>query len=628
MKKLLLILTILFSTSAFAQDMGDGKKGAKVYTIATLPTCSATANNGQSVSVSDGNKGSRTCRNTNGSTYKWVDDNPVFNVQNFGACGGCSTAVNDAAILAAVSAAVPGDIIDFPTDPDGTSAVYDIATGIPLRMGLRYRGRGGGAIGSQSSYQGVVIRPTGAIWAFDRDVSQASVLSGVTIENINIQWSNSSVLGGINWDGISWGSITNVGIEPSADLVTRRYGVKVNTTSYGCYYNNFTNVHLRGNGLNRVTGFYFTGYAHENKVIGGSCQDCDIPVILEGVDGENIDGYAVDGSFDVAYKFIGGNQNRIWGGRAESYPKAGLSLSRTSNVVTVTHDGTTLFTVGQWVRIGSAGDSTFNLTYAPVQIASVPSTTTFTYAQTAADATTTGTLYFGLVASFDSTSKGNVIQYTNDQQVAKTYTESTKGTNTVAFNVGGSLAKWAWNKGSSSTGKGIQMGEWPVATDYWFLGAGGLDEATAGNYSFLWDNAGGLFINAPSGQAFALRYGNTSKATIGSTGLTIPSGSGLIISDTGTATATAGAATLNTQTGIITSEALTTASGSAYALTITNSKVTTSSIVTASVQNGTNSVDNYYVQRITPGSGSVTIVIYNASGGALNGTIKVSFIVM
>ncbi|MDE2103964.1 MAG: hypothetical protein KGL39_42400 [Patescibacteria group bacterium] len=108
-------------------------------------------------------------------------------------------------------------------------------------------------------------------------------------------------------------------------------------------------------------------------------------------------------------------------------------------------------------------------------------------------------------------------------------------------------------------------------------------------------------------------------------GLTLGAGSNLTL-DTGTAAATAGAATLNKQSGTITSESITTAAGSVYTLTLTNSLVTASSRVFASVDNGTNTRTNLIVQKITPGSGSVTIDVKNDEPtNALNGTIKINF---
>lgn len=100
------------------------------------------------------------------------------------------------------------------------------------------------------------------------------------------------------------------------------------------------------------------------------------------------------------------------------------------------------------------------------------------------------------------------------------------------------------------------------------------------------------------------------------------------LGDSGTATATAGAATLNKQLGVITTESLTTAGGAAYTLTLTNSAVSATSRVFASVCNGTNTVANYHVETVTEASGSVAIVIRNNTAATpLNGTLKIKFVV-
>lgn len=100
------------------------------------------------------------------------------------------------------------------------------------------------------------------------------------------------------------------------------------------------------------------------------------------------------------------------------------------------------------------------------------------------------------------------------------------------------------------------------------------------------------------------------------------------LGDNGTASATAGAATLNKQVGVITSEALTTAGGAAYTLTLTDSEVAATSRVFVSVGNGTNTTANYFLESVTEGSGSVVIVVRNNTvATALNGTLKIKFLV-
>lgn len=101
--------------------------------------------------------------------------------------------------------------------------------------------------------------------------------------------------------------------------------------------------------------------------------------------------------------------------------------------------------------------------------------------------------------------------------------------------------------------------------------------------------------------------------------------------DTGTktATASAGAATLNKMSGKITSEALTTAGLADYTLTLTNSDIAAVDIVLANVGNGTNTQGTIAVGSVIPGAGSVTIVVHNLHATqALNGTLVIEFAVL
>ena len=95
----------------------------------------------------------------------------------------------------------------------------------------------------------------------------------------------------------------------------------------------------------------------------------------------------------------------------------------------------------------------------------------------------------------------------------------------------------------------------------------------------------------------------------------------------GTATASAGAATLNNRFGVITSEALTTAQDASYTLTVTNSQIAATDMVFVSVANGTNSQGTTVVTKVTPAAGSLVIIVTNkhASAVALNGTLKIAF---
>jgi hypothetical protein len=99
--------------------------------------------------------------------------------------------------------------------------------------------------------------------------------------------------------------------------------------------------------------------------------------------------------------------------------------------------------------------------------------------------------------------------------------------------------------------------------------------------------------------------------------------------DSGAATATAGAATLAKYAGVITSEALTTAAAALYTLTITNSKAAAGQIAMASLSNGTNSQGTPQIVSVTPGSGTLVIVVRNDHASlALNGTLKVAYAIL
>ena len=90
-----------------------------------------------------------------------------------------------------------------------------------------------------------------------------------------------------------------------------------------------------------------------------------------------------------------------------------------------------------------------------------------------------------------------------------------------------------------------------------------------------------------------------------------------------------GAATLNAQCGVVTSESITTAAAATYTLTLTNSRVSAGSVVAVNVYNGTNSAGTPVKVTETPGSGTLTVVVKNDhASAAFNGTLKFSYCVL
>jgi hypothetical protein len=92
----------------------------------------------------------------------------------------------------------------------------------------------------------------------------------------------------------------------------------------------------------------------------------------------------------------------------------------------------------------------------------------------------------------------------------------------------------------------------------------------------------------------------------------------------GTVTASAGAATLHRESGIVT-ESLTTGAGLDYTLTLTNQMIDANSNVLVQIYNGSNTIGPLALRSVTPAAGSVSIVVRNGGASNLNGTIKVAF---
>jgi hypothetical protein len=98
---------------------------------------------------------------------------------------------------------------------------------------------------------------------------------------------------------------------------------------------------------------------------------------------------------------------------------------------------------------------------------------------------------------------------------------------------------------------------------------------------------------------------------------------------TKTATAVAGAATLNKNSGVITSEALSTAAAASYVLTLTNSTVVATDQVLASVQYGSATTGAPCITTVSVSADQIVFTVQNvAASAALNGTIKITFVTL
>jgi len=103
-----------------------------------------------------------------------------------------------------------------------------------------------------------------------------------------------------------------------------------------------------------------------------------------------------------------------------------------------------------------------------------------------------------------------------------------------------------------------------------------------------------------------------------------------IASDVGTGTASSSAVTINDYFGLVTTESLTTAQAAVATVTLTNSKVEVGDLVLATLGNGTNTQGTPVLTSATVTASTVTFKISNmhASDQALNGTLKIAFMVV
>ena len=106
-------------------------------------------------------------------------------------------------------------------------------------------------------------------------------------------------------------------------------------------------------------------------------------------------------------------------------------------------------------------------------------------------------------------------------------------------------------------------------------------------------------------------------------------GTGLVTIDSkGALTLNAqGTGTLNSQTGVLTTP-LVAITGTTYAVNFVNDKISTTTALIANVGNGTNTTGVPAVSETTSGAGNGTVIIFNGTAVAINGTLRISFLVL
>jgi len=93
----------------------------------------------------------------------------------------------------------------------------------------------------------------------------------------------------------------------------------------------------------------------------------------------------------------------------------------------------------------------------------------------------------------------------------------------------------------------------------------------------------------------------------------------------GTATGTSNASTLANKCGVITTESATTAAGATFTETVTDTVVAATDLCFASVSTG--GTGTPAVTKVTPGSGSLVVVVQNIhASAAFNNTLAISYL--
>ena len=206
---------------------------------------------------------------------------------------------------------------------------------------------------------------------------------------------------------------------------------------------------------------------------------------------------------------------------------------------------------------------------------------------------------------------------------------------TLAANKGLTFAagSGSFNAGSASGDTTLGTGSvvWNGAANKTagFTGSGAsaiVGMATTNSYALVYDQV----INISAGTSGVhLQSSGSDILVTTSTGATVSTGKVLAL-DSGTATGSGLAVTLNKQVGVITTESLSTPAQTSDTYTINNSLVSSSSRIFCQAMKGANTVP-YALTNVTPGSGFFTVQIYNlypSGGGALNGTVVFSFLIL
>ena len=182
----------------------------------------------------------------------------------------------------------------------------------------------------------------------------------------------------------------------------------------------------------------------------------------------------------------------------------------------------------------------------------------------------------------------------------------------------------------SPTGRAIKIGDYSADN----TAAPALTIQASNQTKSGGGNGGNLVLQAGSSASataglVTIGVANTSLISLGQN-TTMASGKKLAF-DTSSVAATgdpSSTATLNVQSGVVTTPSLAELAGGKYTLTLTDSEITSSSNVLAFATMNSATTGMPYITKVTPGTGNVVIVVTNIDPTvALNGTVNISFLV-
>jgi hypothetical protein len=177
-----------------------------------------------------------------------------------------------------------------------------------------------------------------------------------------------------------------------------------------------------------------------------------------------------------------------------------------------------------------------------------------------------------------------------------------------------------------------------ISTKQGTFGIFQVSYASATGYSLVeWTNPANVLLPVVSGDVaiFNGTSGQISDSGILATNMVVKNAvnqmaaAGEILLDKGTGTVSAGAVTINKQSGVITGT-FSTAAAASTTVTFNNSEIASTSVILVSLMGGTNTIPGVQLScsYTSAGVATLTVTNNNVAGSALSGTLIIGFAVL